>query len=156
MSKTIVIYYSAQGHVDKIAKKIAELKGADLFAIEAATAYSDEDLNYMSKDSRVTKEFENAELRDIELKTTEVPGWSDYDTVVLCYPIWYGIAAWPVSSFVKKADWNSKQVLPVVISHSSPAGESAFLLEDVANGGEWADAVRLYQDATDDEIKGIC
>ena len=153
MSKTIVVYYSVQGHVKKIAEKIAELKSADIFAIEAKQPYTEADLNYMDEGSRATKEFNNPELRDIELVSTEVPGWADYDTVILCYPIWWAIAAWGTNSFVKAVDWNGKKVFPIAISHSSPAGESGYLLEDDANGGEWQEAVRVYQDATDDEIK---
>lgn len=154
MSKTIVVYYSAQGHSKKIAEKIAELKGADIFAIEPTEAYSEDDLNYMSEESRVMKEFKDVSLRENELKNAEVANWSEYDAVILCYPIWCGIAAWPTNAFVKAVDWNGKKVLPVAISNSSPAGESAFLLEDEANGGEWGEAVRIYQNAEDEEIKG--
>ena len=59
MSKTIVVYYSVQGHVKKIAEKIAELTGADLFAIEAKQPYTEADLNYMDEGSRATREFNN-------------------------------------------------------------------------------------------------
>lgn len=153
MSKTIVVYYSAQGHSKKIAEKIAELKGADIFAIEPAEAYSEDDLNYMSDDSRVTKEFKDASLRDVDLVSSEVPGWADYDIVIVCYPIWYAMAAWVVNSFAKKVDWSGKTVYPICISHSSPAGESGELLANDANDGDWKEAFRFYQDATEDEIK---
>jgi len=153
MSKTIVVYYSAQGHAKKIAEKIAALKGADLFEVEAKEPYTEDDLNYMNEASRATREYNDPALRDIELAATEVPGWADYDSVILCYPIWWGIAAWPTNSFVKSVSWEGKTVLPVAISHSSPAGESGYLLEDDADGGDWSEAVRLYQDASDDEIK---
>lgn len=153
MSKAIVVYFSAQGHTKKIAERIAELRGLDAFEIQPSAAYSEEDLNYMSDDSRVAREYATAALRDIELQSTDVPEWSNVSEVILCYPIWYGIAAWPVSAFVKKMDWTEKRIRPIAVSHSSPAGESAFLLEDVANGGDWAEAFRFYQDATDGEIK---
>lgn len=153
MSKTIVVYYSAQGHVKKIASKIAELKGADLFEIQPAAAYTEDDLNYMSDDSRVTSEFKNPALRDVELVTSEVPGWADYDTVILCYPVWYGMASWVVSSFVSKVDWTGKSVYACCVSHSSPIGSSAQLLVNAANAGEWQDAVRFYQDASDEELE---
>lgn len=153
MSKTIVVYYSVQGHTKKIAEKIAEMKGADLFEIQAKEPYTEADLNYMDEGARATKEFNNPELRQIELVSTEVPGWADYDTVILCYPIWWAIASWGVNEFVKAVSWEGKKILPVAVSHSSPAGESAYLLEDDADGGDWAEAVRVYQDADDDEIR---
>ena len=153
MSKTVVVYYSAQGHTKKVAEKIAALREADLFEIKPAKPYAEADLNYMDEGARVTREYNNPAERDIELATTEVPGWADYDTVILCYPIWWAIAAWGTNSFVKAVDWSGKKILPVAVSHSSPAGESGYLLEDNANGGEWQEAVRIYQDATDDEIE---
>jgi len=153
MSKTLVVYYSAQGHTKKIAEKIAEQKSADIFVIHPAAEYSEEDLNYMSDDSRVTAEFKDQALRDVDLATAEVPSWNEYDTVILCYPIWYGVSSWVVSSFVKKADWNGKAVFPICVSHSSPLGESAELLKADANDGDWKDGIRLYQDATDEEIQ---
>ena len=31
--------------------------------------------------------------------------WDSYDTVLIGYPIWWGIAAWPVDNFVKGNDF---------------------------------------------------
>ena len=35
-----------------------------------------------------------------------------YDTVYIGYPIWWGIAAWPVDNFVKENDFTGKTVIP--------------------------------------------
>ena len=45
------------------------------------------------------------------LTTTEVPDWDSYDTVFIGYPIWWGIAAWPVDTFVKNNDFTGKTVI---------------------------------------------
>ena len=110
--KTLVVYYSAQNHTKDVAQKVAENLGADLFEIEPKEKYSEDDLDWTDDDSRVTKEHEDTSLRNVELKTTEVENWDQYDTVFIGYPIWWGIAAWPVDTFVKANDFSNKTVIP--------------------------------------------
>ena len=152
-TKTIIVYYSAQNHTKNIATKIAQNLGADIYEIVPEQIYTEDDLNWNDSDSRVSREHDDASLRDIVLKSTEVPNWSEYDTVVLGYPIWWGIAAWPTDTFVKNVDWNGKTVLPFCTSHSSSIGESDVLLKTEAKGGNWQDGFRFSQDASDEDIK---
>ncbi len=152
MEKTLVIYFSAQGHTKTIAEKIAKNLGADIFEIEPKQKYTDEDLDWTNNDSRSTREHANPASRDIELVTTEIPNWSNYDTIIIGYPIWWGIAAWPTNSLVKQLDFTGKKVIPFCVSHSSGVGESAELLKADANAVDWADCHRFYQDATDEDI----
>ena len=84
--KTLVVYYSAQNHTKDVAQKVAENLGADLFEIEPKEKYSEDDLDWTDDDSRVTKEHEDTSLRNVELKTTEVENWDQYDTVLIGYP----------------------------------------------------------------------
>ena len=37
-------------------------------------------------------------------------GWDGYDTVLVGYPIWWGVAAWPVNHFVSDNDFSGKTV----------------------------------------------
>ena len=53
-SKTLVVYYSTQGHTDKIAKEIADNLNADIFELVPENEYSSDDLNYNNKNSRVS------------------------------------------------------------------------------------------------------
>lgn len=117
--KTLVIYYSASGNTARVAKDIAEAAGADLFEIVPTEVYTSEDLNWTNPDSRVSREHDDESLRDVPLTTTEVPDWDSYDTVFIGYPIWWGIAAWPVDTFVKNNDFTGKTVIPFATSSSS-------------------------------------
>lgn len=135
--KTLVVYYSAQNHTKDVAQKVAENLGADLFEIEPKEKYSEDDLDWTDDDSRVTKEHEDTSLRNVELKTTEVENWDQYDTVFIGYPIWWGIAAWPVDTFVKANDFSNKTVIPFCTSASSGLGESGTKLQKEAKGGNW-------------------
>ena len=49
----LVVYFSAQGHTEDVANQIAENLNADIFVIEPADPYTNEDLNYTDSDSRV-------------------------------------------------------------------------------------------------------
>ena len=134
-SKTLVVYYSAQNHTKAVAEQIAENLNADIFEIEPEEKYSDADLDWTDRDSRVSKEHDDESLRNIKLKKDTVDNWSDYDTVLIGYPIWWGTAAWPVDTFVKSNDFEGKTVIPFCTSSSSGLGQSGRLLEEEANGG---------------------
>lgn len=154
--KTLVVYYSAQGHTKKIAEEIAKNLDADLFEIVPDPIYTEEDLDWTNPDSRASRENDEPELRDIKLATTEIPNWADYDHIIIGYPIWWGIAAWPVNNFVKSQDWTNKTILPFCTSHSSGLGDSDLLLKNDANSGDWQDGVRFFQDAAPAKIKSWC
>ncbi len=141
--KTLVAYFSAQGHTVNFANAIAEELNADLFEITPVEAYTSEDLTWTDENSRVSREHEDESLRDIALVTTEVENWDSYDTVYIGYPIWWGIAAWPVDNFVKNNDFTGKTVIPFATSASSGIGESGTILEGYAGTGNWLEGKRF-------------
>lgn len=142
-STTLVAYFSATGSTKRVAEDIATTTGGTLFAIEPAEAYTSDDLNYNDADSRVSREHDDERLRDVKLKTTEVPDWDRYTTVYIGYPIWWGVAAWPMNTFVRANDFSGKTVIPFCTSASSPLGSSASELAKLANGGDWKDGQRF-------------
>lgn len=151
--KTLVVYYSASGNTERVAKDIAEAAGADLFEIVPTEVYTSEDLNWTNSDSRVSREHDNESLRDVPLTTTEVPDWDSYDTVFIGYPIWWGIAAWPVDTFVKNNDFTGKTVIPFATSSSSGMGQSGSLLADMAGTGEWQEGQRFSSGVSSDDVQ---
>lgn len=151
--KTLVVYYSASGNTERVAKDIAEAAGADLFEIVPTEVYTSEDLNWTNSDSRVSREHDDESLRDVPLTTTEVPDWDFYDTVFIGYPIWWGIAAWPVDTFVKNNDFTGKTVIPFATSSSSGMGQSGSLLADIAGTGEWQEGQRFSSGVSSDDVQ---
>lgn len=152
-SKVLVVYYSAQSHTESVAKKIADNLDADLFEIVPKDVYTSDDLDYNDSDSRVSKEYNDEALRDVELESTSVEDWDNYDVVLIGYPIWWGIAAWPVNTFVKNNDFTRKTIIPFCTSGSSGLGNSATLLEDLTKTGEWAQGHRFSSNPSDSDIK---
>lgn len=148
----LVVYYSATGNTENAASYIAQATGGDLFEITPAEPYTDDDLNWSDENSRVTREHEDESLRDVELTTTQVENWDSYDTVFLGYPIWWGIAAWPVDTFVKANDFTGKTVIPFCTSGSSDIGESGTQLAALAGTGDWQTGKRFPSAVTQQEI----
>ena len=151
--KTLVVYYSASGNTERVAKDIAEAAGADLFEIVPTEVYTSDDLDWTNPDSRVSREHDDESLRDVPLTTTEIPDWDSYDTVFIGYPIWWGIAAWPVDTFVKNNDFTGKTVIPFATSSSSGMGQSGSLMADMAGTGEWQEGQRFSSGVSGDDVQ---
>lgn len=149
---TLVVYFSATGNTEAVANYIANATGADVFTIEPAQPYTSDDLRWTDEDSRVVQEYEDESLRDIELVSTDVPNWDSYDTVFIGYPIWWGIAAWPVSSFVSANDFSGKTVIPFCTSSSSGLGQSGELLEQAAGSGAWLEGMRFRSSVSESDV----
>ena len=152
--KTLVVYYSASGNTEAVANVIAEVTGGDLFELEPTTPYSDADLNWTDDNSRVTREHENENERDVELVSATVENWNSYDTVFVGYPIWWGIAAWPVDGFIEANDFTGKTVIPFATSSSSGLGESGELLAEMAGTGNWQEGMRFRSGVSADDVTG--
>lgn len=151
-SNILVVYFSAQGHTESVAEQIAENLDADIFEIVPVDEYTSDDLNWTDDDSRVSREHEDESLRNVELTTTDVANWEDYDTVLIGYPIWWGIAAWPVDTFVEANDFTGKTVIPFCTSSSSGLGQSGELLRDAAGTGNWLEGHRFSSNTSDSTI----
>lgn len=150
---TLVVYFSATGNTEEAATYIAEITGGDLFELEPAQPYTDEDLNYGNDDSRVSREHEDESLRDVELVADTVDNWDSYDTVFIGYPIWWGIAAWPVDDFVEANDFTGKTVIPFCTSASSGLGESGELLAEMAGTGDWQEGIRFRSSVSEADVQ---
>lgn len=151
-SNVLVAYFSATGNTERVANAIAEATGGDLFELTPAAPYTDADLDWTDESSRVVREYENPEERDVALTVDTPDNWADYDVVYLGYPIWWGIAAWPVNDFVASSDFTGKTVIPFCTSSSSGLGESGQLLADLAGTGTWLEGERFRSSASQEDV----
>lgn len=150
--KTLVVYYSATGNTENVANAIASAAGGDLFELTPVEPYTDEDLDWTNDDSRVSQEHADESLRTIELETTTVEDWDSYDTVYIGYPIWWGIAAWPVDGFVSSNDFTGKTVIPFATAASSGMGQSGELLAELAGTGDWQEGQRFRSGVSEADV----
>lgn len=149
---TLVVYYSATGCTQRAALTIAKTLKAEVVELLPAKPYTDEDLNWRDQNSRVSREHDSLELRKVKLVNAKIENFDRYDTVFVGYPIWWGIAAWPIDTFINSNSFKGKKVIPFATSASSPLGQSAKLLEKMADGGQWSEGMRFGSFADEKEI----
>lgn len=150
--KSLVAFFSATGSTERVAGYITKHLNATLFELEPAIPYTSADLNYNNSESRVSKEHVDTN-RHVELVSTNVENFDSYSTVFIGYPIWWGIAAWPVDDFVKKNDFSGKTVIPFATSASSGLGNSVSLLKEMnGNTGNWLTGQRFSSSASESTV----
>lgn len=130
MRKTLVAYFSASGVTKKVAEKIAAAVNGDLFQIEPAIAYSEEDLNWMNKNSRSSLEMSDKDFRPAMVKTEL--NLSEYDSILLGFPIWWYVAPTIINTFLESYDFSGKKITLFATSGGSGFGNTVQELRNSA------------------------
>lgn len=147
------MYFSATERTKKVAEYIAEYTDGDIFELVPEEPYSNEDLRYTDANSRVSREHDDPSLQNIKLVSVTPDSFDEYDTIFIGYPIWWGEAAWPINSFVSENDFTNKNIYPFCTSASSPLGESAKLLKEMSNSGNWTDGIRFSSNVSKNDAE---
>ena len=158
---SIIVYFSRRGenyvsgtlkeltigNTEVAAGVIRELTRADTFSIEPVQPYS-------KRYNDCIAQAQADQRRDARPELKRYPESLDgYDTVYLGYPIWWGIAAWPVNSFVKGNDFTGKTVIPFCTSASSPLAGSGEKLAAMTTTGDWKSGQRFSSGASQSTVK---
>lgn len=122
MSRKLVAYFSASGVTAKVAEKLSEAIGADLYAIEPEVPYTKADLDWMDKKSRSTIEMNNPASRPAIAGKRD--NMNDYDTVFVGFPIWWYVAPTIINSFLESYDLTGKTIIPFATSGGSDMGKT--------------------------------
>lgn len=141
MSTILVAYFSATGTTARVAHRLAEAAGADLYAIEPAQPYSAADLNWHDRQSRSSREMADASCRPA--LAAAVPDMEAYAAIFLGFPIWWYQAPRIIETFVQSRDFSGKTFIPFATSGGSPLGESGAILEKLCPGSRWLAGRRL-------------
>lgn len=153
MSKKLVAYFSASGTTARLAKTVADTLDADLFAIEPTEPYSSADLNWNNTRSRSSVEMNDKSSRVAIARRVE--NISDYDTIVIGYPIWWGVAPHIINSFLESYDLSGKTVIPFATSGGSGIGNPDVYLKPSAKGATLRKGKLLRSTAGKAEIEGL-
>ena len=139
---TLIAYFSAEaGTTAKVAKDLAKKIGADLFEIKPEKPYSKADLRYMNPLARCNREkFGN---KDVPV-AGRIENLSQYDTVYIGFPIWYGAAPNVVNTFCKGYDWKGITIHAFATSGGSGIGKTAEKLEPYVKGAVSVDAKLVH------------
>lgn len=130
-AKTAFVYFSATGTTERMAKNAAQAMGADIFEIEPVHKYTDADLNWHDKKSLSSTECNDPKSRPAIKNKIDI---SAYDTVVLCYPIWWSYAPKIIYTFVESQNWSGKKIVALCTSGGSGLGRSGTDLAKYAKG----------------------
>ena len=132
MSKALVAYFSASGVTAKVASRLAEAAGADLFEIKPETPYTSADLNWQDKNSRSSVEMRDTSSRPAV--TGKVANMADYNVIFLGFPIWWYVAPHIINSFLEGYDMTGKKIILFATSGGSGFGKSVAGLKDSCPG----------------------
>ena len=122
MGKTLVAYFSASGVTAKVADKLADALGADIYEIRPETPYTKADLNWMDKKSRTSIEMNDKTIRPaIADKNARI---GEYNTIFLGFPIWWYVAPTIINTFLESYDFSGKKIILFATSGGSKFGKT--------------------------------
>ena len=132
MSNKLVAYFSASGVTEKLAERLADAIGADIFAIEPAIPYTKADLDWTNQKSRSTIEMNDLGCRpEIESK---IENMAPYDVVFVGFPVWWYREPSIIDTFMESYDFSGKTVVPFATSGVSPIGDAGKNMQSLAPG----------------------
>ena len=141
-NKILVAVFSASGVTKAVGEEIARAAGGDFFEIVPKEIYTSDDLNWMNKKSRSSVEMNDPAARpEIANKVIDM---ASYDTVIVGFPIWWGIAPRIIETFLESYDFSGKTILPFCTSGGSGVGRSdTALRKNVSGDVKWATGVQI-------------
>lgn len=121
-NKTLVAFFSAQGHTKAAAEKVAAATGGTLFEIQPESPYTEEDLDGWNESARGTIESKDRSTRPAI--ANKVDNFARYDTIYLGFPIWWFTAPTIINTFLESYDTEGKTIIPFATSGGSGYGET--------------------------------
>ena len=151
MSKILVSYFSASGVTRGVASKIAEYVGGDLFQIEPVNKYTSEDLDWNNANSRSSIEMNNPSSRPGV--RSKVSNLSDYDTVLIGFPVWWDLAPTIINTFIEENNLENKKIYVFATSGGSSVINSFNTLKNTYSNLSFVSARRFASNVSDNDIK---
>ena len=118
----MVAVFSASGVTKRVGKEIARISGGDFFEIIPREIYTSDDLNWSNKNSRSSLEMNDPSARPEIVNA--VQDMESYDTVIIGFPIWWGVAPRIIETFLESYDFSGKTILPLCTNEGSGMGGS--------------------------------
>ena len=150
MAKKLVTYFSASGVTKKVAEMISEVSGYELYEIKPKQAYTKADLNWMDKNSRSSVEMKDKKFRP-EIITKDIE-MSDYDEIILGFPIWWYVAPTIINTFLEAYDFSGKKITLFATSGGSGFGNTVKELQPSAPNADIVEG-KLLNNANKQEIE---
>ena len=152
MSKALVAYFSASGVTAKLAERLADGIGADLFEIRPEAPYTDADLNWRNSKSRSSVEMNDRSCRPGI--SSSVDDMAQYDVVFVGFPVWWYREPSIIDTFMESYDFSGKTVVPFATSGMSAIGDSGKNMQKLANDAKVVSGKRFENSVSTEELKG--
>ena len=143
MAKNVLVaVFSASGVTRKVGEEVARIAGADFYEIVPNEIYTAADLDWMNKKSRSSVEMNDPSARP-EIGSDALD-MASYDTVIVGFPIWWGVAPRIIDTFLESYDFSGKKIIPFCTSGGSGVGRSDTALhKDVSGSVKWEEGVQI-------------
>lgn len=151
MTKVLVAYFSASGVTKKLAEKLAEATGGDLFEIVPEELYTKSDLNWMNPKSRSSVEMKDRACRPAI--ASHVEDMASYDAVFIGFPVWWYREPSIIDTFAESYDFTDKTIIPFATSGSSGIGSSGENIASLAKGAKVASGERFKAGTSVEELR---
>ena len=142
-----IIYFSATGNTKQVATYLEEETKGTLIEIIPEDEYTNEDLDYSNDNCRANKEQNDDNARPAIKNNIDV---TDYDTIFLGYPIWWGDVPKIILTFIDNTNLENKTVIPFCTSGGSGIETSEETLQNYNDKINWQKGRRL--DTTKDSV----
>ena len=151
MTKALVAYFSASGTTERVATRLAQATGAELFEIVAEVPYTSADLNWRNARSRSSVEMDDRSSRPAI--ASRVDDMGSYDVVFVGFPIWWYREPSIIDTFMEAYDFAGKTVVPFATSGSSGIGDSGANMAALAPGARVERGERFASSVSEAKLK---
>ena len=146
---TLIVYFShggenygvgkvEEGNTKVAVREIASVTGGDVFEIVSLKNY---DMSYEQLKEEARREHERGEMPEYADTILNI---MQYDTVIVCGPIWWDTYPMVMSTFFSRYDLNGKVLMPFTTHEGSGMGR---VREDLAKrypGATMGDGLAVY------------
>ena len=136
-SKILVVYFSKTGTTERYAQEISDRLNSDIIEINPVVSYPDS----YSETIRIAEQEKNDDARP-EIQPVDVD-MTQYDIVLIGYPIWYRAPPMVVLTFLEGFDLTGKTVINFATSGSSPISETSPFIENSIGDASFIQGDRL-------------
>lgn len=149
-TKALVVYFSATGNTETVAKALAEAQGAEIYEIVPEQPYTDEDLNYSDRSSRSTIEQNDDTARPAISGSIE--NMESYDVVYVGFPIWWGDMPRILYTFFDGYDLSGKTIAPFCTSGGSGISQAVQSIAGLEPEATITDGLRTSASGAESDI----
>ena len=129
--------YTEKGNTEIVAEKLAAITNADIFKCDPVKAYSKEYDKCIEEAKKDLEENARPEIKPFD------KNMADYDTVFVCYPIYFGTMPMHMFTLLEGLDFTGKTVKPLCTHEGGGFGGSQRAVKKACKGATMAEGLAI-------------